>query len=797
MRRWVVASNRRSVHEQLGRRAFSLNTRKVDCTGKEVSICGWVKNVRKQRKHAFLAITDGQTVKPLQAVISPEQAEKLSTGAAIQVTGRWQSSPGSGQQFELNDVSQVSILGQHDAEHNPIQSKYQTQEYLRTIPHLRGRVTSNAALLRLRSKLIASITDFFDQQGFIQTHTPIVTSSDCEGAGEVFTVSSATEAKDGPQQANKETKVEPFFRLPKYLTVSAQLHLEALSQAVDKVWTLSPTFRAEKSDTPRHLSEFYMLEAEVCFTRSVDDVTQIVENMLRHAAKSLSANGTLEQLQEIRQRAMKEATDEDAKLTTPETLQTRWQGLISPSWPRVKYAEAIQLLQDHVRSGDARFENMPTYDSGFNAEHERYIAEHFGRGSPVFVTDYPRVQKPFYMAPSTATNEGADWGDTVACFDLLVPDLCELAGGSLREHDHEALVVGMADKGVSGENLEWYQDLRKYGSVPHGGFGLGFDRLICYMSGFGNVRDVVAFPRCYESLPPNFSLAANMAAGAFAGIAEHSVMYPIDLLKTRMQVVNPSPTAIYTGVGNALATITRVEGYMSLWRGVGSVVMGAGPAHAVYFATYEFVKQAMGGNASGHHPVAAATSGACATIASDAFMNPFDVIKQRMQVHGSLHRSVFTCARSVLHHEGLRAFYVSYPTTLTMTVPFTALQFTAYESLTKFLQNARNSKKSVDGYDPMTHCIAGGVAGGFAAAATTPLDVIKTLLQTRGTSSDLEIRQARGLFPAAGIIWRREGAKGFFRGMNARVISAAPSTAICWSAYELAKAYFVRENEAS
>ncbi|KAK4611578.1 hypothetical protein CLAFUW4_12983 [Fulvia fulva] len=291
----------------------------------------------------------------------------------------------------------------------------------------------------------------------------------------------------------------------------------------------------------------------------------------------------------------------------------------------------------------------------------------------------------------------------------------------------------------------------------------------------------------YESLPPNFSLAANMAAGAFAGIAEHTVMYPIDLLKTRMQVVSPTPGAIYSGIGNAISTISRAEGYMSLWRGVSSVVVGAGPAHAVYFATYEMVKQAMGGNAVGHHPLAAASSGAAATIASDAFMNPFDVIKQRMQLHGSTYRSITDCARTVFRNEGLRAFYVSYPTTLTMTVPFTALQFTAYESLTKFMQNHRKS-----GYDPLTHCIAGGTAGGVAAAATTPLDVIKTLLQTRGSSTDAEIRQCRGLWPAAGIIWRREGMNGFFRGMKARIITTAPSTAICWTAYELAKAYFIR-----
>ncbi|MCJ1307777.1 Fe(2+) transporter [Agyrium rufum] len=298
----------------------------------------------------------------------------------------------------------------------------------------------------------------------------------------------------------------------------------------------------------------------------------------------------------------------------------------------------------------------------------------------------------------------------------------------------------------------------------------------------------------YEALPPNFSLGNNMLAGAFAGIAEHTVMYPIDLLKTRMQVINPSPGGIYTGLTNAVTTIARIEGFRSLWKGVPSVILGAGPAHAVYFATYEFVKQGMGGNeglANSHHPLAAATSGACATIASDALMNPFDgkhvsyifatrtltprptVIKQRMQMHGSIHNTIFRCFRQVYATEGIKAFYVSYPTTLCMTVPFTALQFMAYESITKVMNPQQN-------YDPLSHCVAGGLAGGFAAGLTTPLDVIKTLLQTRGTASDASIRSAKGLFVAARIIKHRFGWSGFFRGLRPRVVTAMPSTAICW-----------------
>ncbi|KAL7620015.1 Fe(2+) transporter [Parahypoxylon ruwenzoriense] len=311
----------------------------------------------------------------------------------------------------------------------------------------------------------------------------------------------------------------------------------------------------------------------------------------------------------------------------------------------------------------------------------------------------------------------------------------------------------------------------------------------------------------YESLPPNFSLAQNMAAGAFAGIAEHTVMYPIDAIKTRMQILNPSANAVYKGMIQSTMRIASGEGFLKLWRGMSSVVVGAGPAHAVYFATYEAVKHLMGGNRAGvHHPLAAATSGACATIASDALMNPFDgmfdahrralrtlagrnsnliavvVIKQRMQIQNSskMYRSMTDCARYVYKTEGLSAFYVSYPTTLSMTVPFTALQFLAYESIS----TAMNPSKK---YDPFTHCMAGAVAGGFAAALTTPMDVIKTMLQTRGTATDPELRSVNGFVAGCRLMYRREGIRGFFKGVRPRVVTTMPSTAICWSAYEASK----------
>ncbi|CCC09432.1 hypothetical protein SMACR_08313 [Sordaria macrospora] len=294
----------------------------------------------------------------------------------------------------------------------------------------------------------------------------------------------------------------------------------------------------------------------------------------------------------------------------------------------------------------------------------------------------------------------------------------------------------------------------------------------------------------YEALPPNFSLVQNMAAGAFAGIAEHCAMYPIDAVKTRMQIVNSNPAAVYNGVIQSTYRIASTEGVFSLWRGMSSVIAGAGPAHAVYFATYEAVKHLMGGNKVGeHHFLAAATSGACATIASDALMNPFDVIKQRMQIQNSakMYRSMVDCAKYVYKNEGLGAFYVSYPTTLSMTVPFTALQFLAYETISTSMNPTKK-------YDPATHCLAGAVAGGFAAALTTPMDVIKTMLQTRGAAQDTEVRAVSGFVAGCKLLYRREGVKGFFKGLKPRVLTTMPSTAICWSAYEASKAYFIHQN---
>lgn len=395
-------------------------------------------------------------------------------------------------------MAAVHVLGDNDAERCPIQPKFQTQEYLRSIPHLRPRIPVNALLLRLRSQVIASLTGFFDDRGFVQTHTPVITSSDCEGAGEVFIVS-ANPIKAPPRHGKPEDGAQDdhFFRNPKYLTVSAQLHLEALAQAVSKVWTLSPTFRAEKSDTPRHLSEFYMLEAELCFAEDLAEVMDLVENMLRVVATRLTSSKVGSELLAAKQTSGKSVDEASETHVTADILWQRWTGMSAPKWPRITYDSAIELLQRAVSQNQIKFVFEPLHKDGLQAEHERYLATTVGQGKPVFVTDYPREQKPFYMPPSASTMNSKGSTETAACFDLLVPDLCELAGGSLRESRADHLLDSMQAKGVTGSDLEWYQDLRRYGSVPHGGFGLGFDRLLCYLGGVTNVRDVVAFPRWY------------------------------------------------------------------------------------------------------------------------------------------------------------------------------------------------------------------------------------------------------------------------------------------------------------
>jgi len=354
-------------------------------------------------------------------------------------------------------------------------------------------------------------------------HTPIITSSDCEGAGEVFTINSKLSKHEEEIANSGMSGLDSFFRTPKYLTVSSQLHLEALAQSVAKVWTLSPTFRAEKSDTARHLSEFYMLEAELGFIDKLDTIMDLVEQLIRCLAVSLQGSKIGQELLRNSVLAEQDIGDSGPGIETFSIgLTRRWEGLMKEPWPRITYQQAVTQIHNAASGGHASFETIPDMESGLQAEHERFLAKWVGHEGPVFVTDYPKSIKPFYMAPSEGTSEIVGLVPTVACFDLLMPDVCEVVGGSMREHRLSHLEEAMRQKrllvshhtaeqpseltdrtvletkeGKNQSSLDWYLDLRRYGSVPHGGFGLGFDRLLCFLAGVSNIRDIVTFPRWY------------------------------------------------------------------------------------------------------------------------------------------------------------------------------------------------------------------------------------------------------------------------------------------------------------
>jgi len=476
-------------------------------------VTGHIRTIRNQKRRSFVEIGDGSTIRSLQALLDPAQAISLGTGTAVTISGLWRRSPqGKEQSHELH-AEHVTIVGATDPESYPIQKKYHSAEYLRTIPHLRLRTPLHALLARLRSDCEFYVSSFFRANQYIRLQPPVITSSDCEGAGEVFTLR-PKEGRRNPQSGSS-AETHEFFRDPKYLTVSSQLHLEAFVHEHQKVWALSPTFRAEKSDTPRHLSEFYMLEAELR-TESIDSVMDLVEDLIRDVAVKVQSSEVGKELLALRHTTEADSREEMSSRT--EVIIRRWSGLKRKFWPRITYAEAIKLLEAAANDSQIVFRYKPSWQSGLQLEHEKFIAAEIGQGSPVFVTDYPKSEKPFYMLPSDATTSAAeDIPSTVACFDLLLPEACEVVGGSLREHrlepllramqEHDMLPTARSEEQMSAtaslakspepSSLDWYVDLRRYGSVPHGGFGLGFDRLLGYLAGVDNVRDVAPWPRYY------------------------------------------------------------------------------------------------------------------------------------------------------------------------------------------------------------------------------------------------------------------------------------------------------------
>ncbi|KKZ59827.1 asparaginyl-tRNA synthetase [[Emmonsia] crescens] len=495
---------------------------------RQIRVQGFIRSVRKQKRIAFAEISDGSTIKTVQAILTPGQAAGLSTGSAVDISGIWQPCPPGKEQSHELQATEVKITGDADPE------KYHSPDFLRQIPHLRIRTPFNSLLARFRSECIFQLGQVFRSRpgsNFVQVQPPLITSSDCEGAGEVFTVVPGDKV-GGPE-------AEEFFRSPKYLTVSTQLHLEAYAAELGNVWTLSPTFRAEKSDTPRHLSEFYMLEAELNFVQSLDSLMDTVESLIRDLTKRLYKTPVAEEI--FTAKRMGEFGQE----SIDQGLRLRWLGIIeSEKWPRITYTSAIELLQEAVKSKAASFNFAPVWDEGLQLEHEKFIVDEVGKGSPVFVTHYPKKVKPFYMAPSIAAQEPSPTSpaevsdhdpartrETVACFDLLMPEISEVVGGSIREHRLPNLIQNMREHGLikklhvadvdadrasssspslteSGStaypylepnehlgSIQWYADLRRWGSAPHGGFGLGFDRYLGYLTGVSSLRDAVPFPR--------------------------------------------------------------------------------------------------------------------------------------------------------------------------------------------------------------------------------------------------------------------------------------------------------------
>jgi asparaginyl-tRNA synthetase len=440
-----------------------------------ISVQGWVRTRRDSKAGiSFLAVYDGSCFDPIQVVIEKDLPNyeqdvlRLTAGCSVKVTGKVVESPGQGQKYELQ-ATQVEVYGfVDDPETYPMAAKRHSIEYLREVAHLRARTNIVGAITRVRHTLAQAIHQFFDERGFYWLSTPIITASDTEGAGEMFRVSTL-DMLNLPKSDNGNIDFDKdFFGKEAFLTVSGQLNAETYACALSKVYTFGPTFRAENSNTTRHLAEFWMMEPEVAFA-DLNDNAKLAEDMLKYVFKSVLEKRA-DDMQFFAQHVDKEAI-------------TRLENFINADFAQVDYTDAITILQNC----DAKFENPVSWGIDLASEHERYLAEqHFK--APVVVKNYPKDIKAFYMRMN-------DDGKTVAAMDVLAPGIGEIIGGSQREERLDMLDKRMEELRLKKEDYWWYRDLRRYGTVPHSGFGLGFERLIAYVTGVQNVRDVIPFPR--------------------------------------------------------------------------------------------------------------------------------------------------------------------------------------------------------------------------------------------------------------------------------------------------------------
>ncbi len=435
-----------------------------------VCVRGWVRSIRRGKGVAFVTLNDGSCFASVQIVLSPdldnyEAASKVGTGACLAITGALVESPAAGQAWEVQ-AQNVEIIGASD-EHYPLQKKRHSLEYLRSIAHLRPRSNTFGAVFRMRSALAFATHQFFQQRGFLNVQTPIITTNDCEGAGEMFRVSTL-DPTNPPQQDGKVDWGQDFFGERTGLTVSGQLQGELFATAFSDIYTFGPTFRAENSNTSRHAAEFWMIEPEIAFA-DLRDNCQLGEDFLR-AMVVYALENCQEDLNFFNQRVEKGLID-------------KLESLAKAEFCTISYTEAVEQLQ---KSGQS-FEFPVEWGHDLQSEHERYLTEKIFNG-PVFVIDYPKQIKAFYMRMN-------DDEKTVAAMDLLVPRVGEIIGGSQREERFDVLQARMTAHGIAADDMDWYLDIRRWGSCPHAGFGLGFERLLMYLTGMENIRDVIPFPR--------------------------------------------------------------------------------------------------------------------------------------------------------------------------------------------------------------------------------------------------------------------------------------------------------------
>ena len=439
---------------------------------KEITVCGWVRTIRDSKNFAFIELNDGSHFKSLQIVMENgtlsnyDEIVKQNVGASLVVKGVLCSTPQAKQPFEVK-ASEIAVEGESTPDY-PLQKKRHTLEYLRTMTHLRPRTNTMSAVFRVRSKAAFAIHKFFNENGFNYVHTPIITTSDCEGAGEMFRVT----ALDFDIINGKPDFSRDFFQKSTFLTVSGQLNGECFAQAFDKIYTFGPTFRAENSNTARHAAEFWMIEPEIAFADLEDDM-ELAERMIKYVISYLLENCSYEL--------------EFFNSFIDKTLLERLNNIINNDFARVTYTEAVEILE----KSKEKFEYPVSWGMDLQTEHERYLTEQIYK-KPVFVIDYPAQIKAFYMRLN-------DDNKTVAAMDLLVPGVGEIIGGSQREERLDVLTEKMEKLGLNKDTYSFYLDLRKYGGTKHAGFGLGFERLIMYVTGMANIRDVLPFPRTVKN----------------------------------------------------------------------------------------------------------------------------------------------------------------------------------------------------------------------------------------------------------------------------------------------------------